>query len=96
MGDATDMADIDRLLRSEDGKVLLLQLRAQLEGRSIQGISLKNEVHCLQTVLHLSDGTMFKGVQLGHNVDTLREVFADAIEREYRKDFPERFAGDAK
>lgn len=90
MGDASDMADIDRFMRSEEGNKYLENIRAGLRGRMIVDVSFGNEVHCIATTLHLDDGNVFEAQQSEHEVDALRENFREAIEREYFKDFPER------
>lgn len=90
MGDASDMADLERFLRSEEGSAHLEKIRAELNGRRIIEVSFGNEVHAVSTTLHLDDGSVFEAFQSGHEIDSLREAFDDAIEREYYKDYPER------
>lgn len=90
MGDASDMADIDRFMRSAEGSTHLDKIRAELTGRRIIEVSFGNEVHCVSTTLHLDDGNVFEAFQSGHEVDALRECFREEIEREYHKEYPER------
>lgn len=90
MGDASDMADIERLLRSEEGKAYLQDIRSGLKNRSVIDVSFENETRCLTTSLHLDDGNVFEAIQPGHDVDALRENFGEVIEREFYKDYPER------
>lgn len=90
MGDACDMADIERFARSDEGREYLDRIRIQLRGRCIVEVSFNNEVHCLSTRLQLDDGSVFDAVQAGHEVDALRESFGEAIEREYYKEYPQR------
>lgn len=90
MGDASDMADIDRFMRSAEGSAHLDKIRAVLTGRRIIEVSFGNEVHCVSTTLRLDDGNLFEAVQSEHEVDALRECFREAIEGEYYKDYPER------
>ena len=90
MGDASNMADVDRVMRSEEGSAYLETIRSELKGRCIVDVSFGNEVHGVSTTLHLDDGNAFEVVQSEHEVDALRENFAQAIQREYEKDYPER------
>lgn len=90
MGDASDMADLDRFMRSKAGNAHLESIRGGLKGRMIVDVSFGNEVHCISTTLHLDDGNVFETLQSEHEVDTLRERFHEVIEQEYFKDYPER------
>lgn len=90
MGDASDMADIERLLRSEEGKAYLQDIRSGLKNRSVIDVSFENETRCLTTSLHLDDGNVFEAIQPGHDVEALRESFREVIDREFYKDYPER------
>jgi len=84
------MNDIDRFVRSEAGKAHLDEIVAMLKGRTITEVDFSNEVHCVATTLHLDDGETFVVFQPSLEVDALREEFADAIQEEYFKDYPER------
>lgn len=90
MGDASDMSDIERFMRSKEGQAHLKAIAVSLRGKRIEDVSFGNDVHVIVTGIHLDDGTVFESVQPGHEIDTLRETFADAIEEEYLKDYPER------
>ena len=90
MGDACDMADVERFMRSKAGTAHLDEIVAMLKGHTIIDVSFANEVHCIATTLHLDDGTTFALWQPSLDVDALREQFADAIEEEYYKDYPDR------
>ena len=92
MGDACNMNDCERFLRSNMGKAYLEEITAMLKGRTIVEVSYSNEVHCIATTLLLDDGTTFALWQPSLEVDALREQFADAIEEEYYKDYPDRRA----
>jgi hypothetical protein len=61
-----------------------------LVGRTICDVQFLNEVHYVATLLHLDDGETFALFQPSLEVEALREQFAEAIEREYYIDFPER------
>ena len=90
MGDISNMNDIDRFVRSEAGRAHLDEIVAMLKGRTITEVDFSNEVHCVATALHLDDGESFVIFQPSLDVDALREEFAEAIEKEYYKDYPER------
>jgi hypothetical protein len=90
MGDASDMTDVERFMRSEAGTAHLEEIAGMLERHTITDVTFSNEVHCIATTLHLDDGQAFVIFQPSLEVDALREEFADTIEDEYYKDFPER------
>ena len=94
MGDICNMNDIDRVLRSPEGQAHLEEIRAMLRGRTITEVSFSNEVHCIETILHLDDGETFAIYQPSLDVDALREEFADVIRREYHVDYPDRKGED--
>ena len=91
MGDICDMNDCERFLRSESGQAHLDEIVAMLKGRTIVDVTFSNEVSCIATTLHLDKGGGgFVVFQPSLDVDALREEFAEAIEEEYYKDYPER------
>ena len=53
MGDLCSQNDLDRLLRSPEGKAHLEEIRAVLKGRTITDVSFCNEAHVISTTLHL-------------------------------------------
>lgn len=90
MGDLCDANDLDRFLRSEEGKNSLLEIRDQLVGRTIDDVAFSNEVGFIATVLHMDDGTTFLVVQPSLEVQAIREEFQGVLDREYLKDYPKR------
>ena len=90
MGDISNMNDIDRFMRSTQGQAHLDEIVAMLKGRTITDLSFSNEIHCIATTLSLDNDTEFVVFQPSLEVDALRDEFADAIEEEYYKDYPER------
>ncbi len=90
MGDIYDMNDLERFQRSTEGKAHLEEIRAMLVGRTIRDVQFRNEVHYIATLLHLDDGETFALFQPSMEVEAIRDQFAEAIEREYYVDFPER------
>lgn len=90
MGDACDMADVERFMRSQEGAAHLDEIRSTLKGHSIVDVTFDNEVWCVSTTIHFDDGESFVVFQPSLEVDALREQFAEAIEEEYYKDYPDR------
>lgn len=90
MGDICDMNDLERFMRSPEGKTHLEEIQQMLKGQTIIDVSFSNEVHFIATTLHLDDGEFFFITQPSLEVEALREQFEEVIEREYYVDFPER------
>jgi hypothetical protein len=90
MGDCANLADIERFMRSTDGKTHLAEIEAMLKGHTIADVSFSNEVWTVATTLHLDDGETFVIYQPSLEVDALREQFAETLQEEYYKDFPDR------
>ena len=95
MGDLCDMNDVDRFMRSAEGQEHLDETVRMLKGKTITGVTFSNETHAVMTTLHLSDGDILEVLQPDHEVEALRETFAEAIQEEYDKDYPERRNGNA-
>ncbi len=90
MGDICDMNDLERFLRSPEGKAHLEEIRQMLKDRTVVDVEFSNEVHFIATTLYLDDGETFAVFQPSLEVEAIREQFEDALEREYYVDFPER------
>ena len=90
MGNICDANDIDRFMRSAEGKKHLESIRQKLNGKVITDVTFGVEWGSVAIILHLNDGTSFIVTQPELDVDALREEFADVLEREYYKDYPER------
>ena len=90
MGDICDHNDLERFLRSSEGKEHLEEIRTMLLGHTIRDVTFENEVHCITTTLHLDDGETFVVFQPSFEVDAIREEFEEIIEREYYLDYPDR------
>lgn len=89
MGDASDMAELGRIMRSEEGSSYLESIATQLRGRTIVEVDFANQASSISLTLELDDGE-YVGVELAElDIALLRERFEDVIEREYYKDFPE-------
>ena len=95
MGSISDMNDVDRFLRSREGKEHLEGIRRSLKGKAITEVDFSNEVTGVAIVLYLDDGSSFVATQPELDVDVLREDFAEALEREYYKDYPDRKPEDS-
>ena len=90
MGDASNHADIDRFMRSAEGKKHLDEIRRMLVGHTIKDVAFSNDTHFITTVLHLDDGETFVVFQPSLKVEAIQEQFEDVLEREYFEDYPER------
>ena len=90
MGDASDHADIDRFMRSAEGKTHLDEIRRMLVGRTIKDVVFSNDTHFITTLLHMDDGETFVVFQPSLKVEAIQEQFEDVLEREYFEDYPER------
>ena len=90
MGDISDMNDLERMMRSAEGKAHLEEIRTMLKGRTIKEVTFENQVHFITTVLHLDDGETFVVFQPSMEIEAIRDQFEEVIEREYYVDFPER------
>lgn len=90
MGDLSDMNDLDRFLRSPEGKARLEEIREALVGRNIACVEFTNEVRAISSLLRLDNGGTFRAIDPSLEVESLREEFADVMRREYLADYPER------
>lgn len=90
MGDLCDANDIDRFMRSEEGRRHLNSIIRMLKGKTIQDVRFTNDTCRIAVALILEDGLQFDVFRTELDVDVLREDFEEVIEREYYKDFPER------
>lgn len=90
MGDICDLNDLERMMRSTEGKAHLEEIRAMLLGRTIHEVTFENQVHFISTTLHLDDGEIFIVFQPSMEIEAVRDQFEAVIEREYYIDFPER------
>ena len=90
MGDICSTNDLERFLRSVEGKAALEEIRAMLKGRTIVDVQFTNEVHFIGTTLRFDNGDEFFVNQPCLDVEVIRDEFAEVIEREYYIDYPER------
>ena len=90
MGDASDMNDLGRFMRSSEGKVHLAEIRQVLLGRTVEEVAFANEGHHLAVTLHLDNGRTCVVSQPSLEVGAIRDQFEEVLEREYHRDFPER------
>ena len=90
MGDICDMNDLERMMRSTEGKAHLEEIRAMLLGHTINDVTFENQVHFISTTLHLDNGETFVVFQPSMEIEAIRDQFEKAIEREYYIDFPKR------
>ena len=89
MGDLCDHKDIDRFIRSPEGRKYLTAIRRMLKGKRIGRVTFRNATHHVEIGLHLVDGGVFRVTHTSLDVEALRDRFKVALDREYLKDHPE-------
>jgi hypothetical protein len=82
MGDGSDYTDIERFMNSDSGKEHLNIIRRSLIGRTIADLQFENNTQNVKTLMILENGGRFYAIQPCHDVNVVRELFGDAIERE--------------
>lgn len=90
MGDISDMADIDRFMRSSKGTEHLASIKTSLIGRTIEEVTFSNEISCVAVTFRMDDGTTYLVREASLELHALREEFGEVLDEEYYKDFPER------
>jgi hypothetical protein len=90
LGDAADYADVERFLRSPEGKAHLAQLERRLRGRNVLDVTFTNEGDVVGMLLHLDSGDTLAVTMPSLDVLVLRERFEEVLEREYNRDYPDR------
>lgn len=90
MGDLSDQADLDRFLRSPEGRAELAEIWKTLVNQRITNVHFTNQVHFIGIGIALEDGNVFACQLPGYEVEALRERFGKVLDREYNKDYPER------
>lgn len=88
MGDLCDHRDIERFIRSPEGREYLTAIRQMLKGKWISRVTFRNATYHVEIGLHLVDGGVFRVTHTSLDVGALRERFKVALDREYRKDHP--------
>lgn len=90
MGDASDFGDLERFMRSSEGKAYLRRIEVRLANRRIESVRFVNQTHAIGIELLLDNGTKEQIFVPGLEVEALRKTFESVLEREYHKDFPDR------
>ena len=92
MGDGSDHADVNRFMRSKEGKHCLEQFRAGLLGKRIIEVELMHSSTGVTVLLIFDDGDMLDLLETinAFAVETLRERYKMVLDREYYVDFPGR------
>lgn len=82
MGDGADYNEIERFLNSKSGKEHLNNIRRSLVGKTIADMRFENNTQNVKTVLISDGGSRFICTQPCHDINVIRELFGDVIERE--------------
>ncbi len=91
MGDSSDLADVERFLRSGAGRQKMEELRLWLRGRWIQDVGFSADVEGIElTISFHDDATHLVFILPELSLAVLRDKFADVLEAEYQKAFPKR------
>jgi hypothetical protein len=92
MGDHVDAMDVERFMRSREGKRCMAKFRKSVVGKQVVGVSFANNTGGVSVTL-LFEGGDFIDISLAVealDVGSLRDRFARALNREYREDYPGR------
>ena len=90
MGDGCDYNDVERFMRSPEGKKCLGTIRSMVIGKTVQGVTFENMTHAVATVLHFDDGTVVTSYEPLLCVEAVRAYYGGVLGREYRVDYPGR------
>lgn len=90
MGDASDMSDLERFMRSPEGKAHLEGIRQSIIDRRVIGVEFSNDIHTIGVELLLDDDSTFECQHPELDVDSLRDDFEEVLERECYADYPDR------
>ena len=90
MGDLCDQADLDRFLRSPEGREELAEIWKTLVGQKVTNVHFTNQVHYVGIGIALEGGEVFECMKPELEVEVIRARFEDVLDREYDKDYPER------
>lgn len=84
MGDGSDYTEIERFLKSKSGKEHLNIIRRSLVGKTIADVRFENNTQNVKTILIMDSGSRFFAIQTAHDVNIIRELFGEEIEREFQ------------
>ncbi|MCF6283614.1 MAG: hypothetical protein L3K26_00255 [Candidatus Hydrogenedentes bacterium] len=90
MGDSSDMSDIGRFIRSEEGQEYLESFAVMLRNQTIEDVEFVNQGAFVGMHLKLSGGGAIDVTMPGFDIGALRAQFEDVMEREYYTDYPAR------
>ena len=82
MADGSDYTDVMRFMMSKEGKAHLDTIRRSILGKKVSSIRFENNTGNIKTILQFDNGSRFYCVQPCHDVNVLRELYENVIERE--------------
>jgi len=82
MGDGSDYTDIMRFMMSKEGKAHLDTIRRSILGKTVSSVRFENNTSNIKTVLTFEDGRKMYFLQPCHDINVIRELFDEVIERE--------------
>jgi len=86
MGYREDVKDLDRFMRSKEGKETIKELRTQLAGKRIQSIQFTNEGDYVAANLKLEDKSVVQLLPPFLEIETIRFMHPQVFERKYNKE----------
>ncbi len=90
MGDLSDMADIDRWLRCNNGKKRQDEIRAMLTGKTVSNVEFSNDVNAVLVTITFATGESIECFMPELMLDALKETYSAEIQEEYFRDYPDR------
>ncbi len=90
MGDFSDMRDVDRFMRCENGRKRLAEIQAAFVGKTIAKVDFTNDVDSVLVTMSFDSGESLELFLPELMLDALRETFQADIQEEYWRDYPER------
>lgn len=84
MGDASDLADIRRFMKSPEGQSKLTEVRQRLEGKRIQSVFFKDDTLFVTVKILFDDDLIVECMMLELSLYAIRDEYVDVLDREYR------------
>jgi hypothetical protein len=92
MGDHVDAMDVERFMRSREGRRCMARFRKSVVGKQVVGVSFANATGGVGVTL-LFEGGDFIDIGLASEafaVGAIRERYPHVLDREYHRDYPDR------
>ncbi|HOZ48668.1 MAG TPA: hypothetical protein PLO37_15620 [Candidatus Hydrogenedentes bacterium] len=90
MGDAGDLKDVERFIRSETGQGILAQVRKAFQGRWISDVSFNPDVKGVRATVVFHAGEPVDVLLPDLTLERIQRDHEEVLEEEYYRDYPER------